>query len=72
MKKEIPNEAEIVFDDTMEAGTKKVEQEGKPGSVTTTYTQHFDNGKQTSVTKEDKETVQSTKRMIKVGSKTEG
>lgn len=72
VKKEIPYEAEIVFDDTMEAGTKKVEQEGKPGSVTTTYTQHFDNGKQTSVTKEDKETVQSTKRIIKVGSKTEG
>lgn len=72
VKKEIPYEAEIVFDDTMKAGTKKVEQEGKPGSVTTTYTQHFDNGKQTSVTKEDKETIQSTKRIIKVGSKTEG
>lgn len=69
---EIPFETEIIIDDSLEAGEKRVENPGKLGSKTTKVTQNFVNGKQVSINKEEINKTDPEKRVIKVGSKTNG
>ena len=72
VKEELPFETEIEFDDTLEAGTKIVVNEGKPGEVTKEITQTFENGTLKDTTEEETGRIEPEKRVIKVGSKTDG
>ena len=72
VKEEIPFETEIVFDDTLDAGTKKVVNEGKLGEVTKEITQTFENGDLKNTSENEIGRIDPEKRVIKVGSKTEG
>ena len=72
VKEELPFETEIEFDDTLEAGTKIVVNEGKPGEVTKEITQTFENGTLKDTTEKETGRIEPEKRVIKVGSKTDG
>ena len=73
VKKPVPFETEVVFDDTLEAGKQEVKQQGELGEDTVTSTQKIVDGKpsgepevKTDRTKEPK------KQIIRVGTKTTG
>ena len=67
----IPFEVEIVEDPTLSKGEKKVEQEGKAGSKTTSYEQAIKNGQPDGEAKEIGEPtiVEPTKHIVRVGTK---
>ncbi|MGX7107825.1 G5 domain-containing protein [Hutsoniella sourekii] len=71
-KNVVPFETEIVFDDTMKAGTSEVVTKGENGETTTTVTQSFTNGTKGELTTNTVENKKPTKQVIKVGSMTEG
>ena len=71
----IPFDVEIKEDPTLKNGEKVVEQEGKPGSKTTSYEQNIKNGKPDGEAKKISEeiTEQPTKHIIRIGTgETEG
>ena len=71
--KPIPFETEIVFDDTLEKGQQKVDQQGETGTEVVTSTQKIVDGKPSGdpeVTTE--RTKEPTKQIIRVGTKTTG
>ena len=67
----IPFEVEVIEDDTLTKGEKVVDQEGKPGSKTTSYVQAIKDGKADGeATKTDEEvTVEPTKHILRIGTK---
>ena len=65
VKSEIPYEVEIIEDDTMDAGTHKVEQEGEKGEKETTIV--IENSVEKS--RADKTTKEAKKKIIRVGTK---
>ena len=65
VKSEIPYEVEIIEDDTMDAGTHKVEQEGEKGEKETTIV--IENSVEKS--RADKTTKEAKKEIIRVGTK---
>ena len=65
VKSEIPFEVEIIEDDTMDAGTHKIEQEGENGEKETTIV--IENSVEKSKT--DKKTKEAKKKIIRVGTK---
>ena len=65
VKSEIPYEVEIIEDNTMDAGTHKVEQEGEKGEKETTIV--IENSVEKSRT--DKTTKEAKKKIIRVGTK---
>nr|WP_318780410.1 G5 domain-containing protein [Pseudoclavibacter sp. Marseille-Q3772] len=72
-EKPIPFETEVVFDDTLPAGEKVVDQKGELGTEVETSTQKLVDGKPSgdpTVTTE--RTKEPTKQIIRVGTKTEG
>ena len=66
-KEEIPFEVEIIEDNTMDAGTYKVEQEGENGEKKTTLT--IENSKEIEDKRKEEITKQPVKKIIKVGIK---
>ncbi|WP_298075932.1 G5 domain-containing protein, partial [uncultured Corynebacterium sp.] len=71
--KPIPFETEIVFDDSLEEGQQKVDQQGETGTEVVTSTQKIVDGKPSGdpeVTTE--RTKEPTKQIIRVGTKTTG
>ena len=72
-KVEVPFEVEIQFDDNLKPGEQVVSQEGVPGEKTRTTTLTIVNGEVTETKSgEFTETTAPTKKIIKVGSNTEG
>lgn len=73
VKKPVPFETEVVFDDTLAAGEQKVDQAGKLGEDTVTSTQKLVDGKPSGdpVVKTER-TAEPTKQIIRVGTKTAG
>ena len=73
VKKPVPFDTEVVFDDTLAAGEQKVDQEGKLGEDTVTSTQKLVDGKPSGdpVVKTER-TAEPTKQIIRVGTKTTG
>ena len=73
VKKPVPFETEVVFDDTLAAGEQKVDQAGKLGEDTVTSTQKLVDGKPSGdpVVKTER-TAEPTKQIIRVGTKTTG
>ena len=67
----IPFEVEIIEDDTLEKGTKVVDQEGIPGSKTTKYEQDIKNGQVDGEAKKISEevTLEPKKHIVRVGTK---
>ena len=67
----IPFEVKVIEDDTLTKGEKVVDQEGKPGSKTTSYVQAIKDGKADGeATKTDEEvTVEPTKHILRIGTK---
>ena len=65
VKSDIPYEVEIIEDDTMDAGTHKVEQEGEKGEKETTIV--IENSVEKS--RADKTTKEAKKKIIRVGTK---
>ena len=73
VKKPVPFETEVVFDDTLAAGKQKVDQEGKLGEDTVTSTQKLVDGKPNGDPVVDtKRTAEPVKQIIRVGTKTTG
>ena len=69
----IPYETEIVFDNTLKAGEKVIDQDGENGETTTTTKKHIENGKV--VRSEDPVTEETKKvqnQIIRVGTMTDG
>lgn len=67
---EVPYEMEVIEDDTLEAGKEVVDQEGKAGSKTTTYTQASKNGQADGALKSKvKSETKPQKRIVRVGKK---
>ena len=67
----IPFEVEVIEDNTLSKGEKVVDQEGKPGSKTTSYEQALKNGQPDGEAKKTGEetTEQPTKHIVRVGTK---
>lgn len=67
----IPFEVEVIEDDTLSKGEKKVDQEGKPGSKTTSYEQDIKNGNPEGKARKISEetTEDSVKHIVRVGTK---
>ena len=72
IEEEIPYETEVIFDDELKTGTMVVDQAGKPGSIKKEFIQHFENGEQKSTEEKELERTEPEKRIVRVGSKTEG
>lgn len=71
--KPIPFETEIVFDDTLEKGQQKVDQQGETGTEVVTSTQKIVDGKPSGDPEVNTErTKEPTKQIIRVGTKTTG
>ena len=70
IEKTLPFETEIQYDDTMEAGTKKVTQKGVTGSSEQTVTQKFTNGELADKEYSDEVTKKEpVKEIVKIGTK---
>ena len=67
----LPFEVEIIEDDTLAKGTKVVDQEGKPGSKTTSYEQDIKNGQPDGEARQAGEPIieEPTKHIVRVGTK---
>ena len=73
VKKPVPFETEIVFDDSLDSGKQEVKQEGKLGEDTVTSTQKLVDGKPSGdPVVETKRTEEPVKQIIRVGTKTTG
>ena len=66
---EVPFETEVIYDDTMEAGTSEVVQEGQPGKDKVTTTQTIVNSQVTDTKTETERVTEPTKKIIKIGTK---
>ena len=70
IEKTLPFETEIQYDDTMEAGTKKVTQKGVTGNAEQTVTQKFTNGELANKEYTDEVTTKEpVKEIVKIGTK---
>ena len=68
IEKEIPYETKVIYDDTLEAGYQKIENEGKPGKEKVTITTKIVDGKL--VTTESTEKIEDKEdRVVRVGVK---
>ena len=68
VEKEIPFETKVIYDDTLEAGFQKIENEGKPGKEKVTITTQIVDGKL--VTSESTEKIEDKEdRVVRVGVK---
>ncbi|MDK7181283.1 G5 domain-containing protein, partial [Corynebacterium riegelii] len=73
VKKPVPFETEIVFDDSLEEGKQEVKQVGRLGEDTVTSTQKLVDGKPSGdPVVETKRTEEPVKQIIRVGTKTTG
>ncbi|SCX06350.1 G5 domain-containing protein [Corynebacterium jeikeium] len=73
VEKPVPFETEIVFDDSLEEGQQKVDQQGETGTEVVTSTQKIVDGKPSGDPKVTTErTKEPTKQIIRVGTKTTG
>ena len=72
IKEVIPFKTEVIFDDTLQAGTMKVDKPGKLGERTKEFIQHFDNGVQTSTEEKLLSETPAENRVVRVGSMTDG
>ncbi|WP_306483785.1 G5 domain-containing protein, partial [Anaerococcus sp.] len=72
IEEEIPYETEVIFDEELETGTMVVDKAGKPGSIKKEFIQHFENGEQKSTEEKELGRTEAEKRIVRVGSKTEG
>ena len=68
----IPFETKVVFDNTLAAGTMKVDQPGKLGDLRKKFIQHFENGVQVKTEEEIIENTPAEDRIVRVGSMTDG
>ena len=66
---EVPFETEVIYDDTMEAGTSEVVQEGQPGKDKVTTTQTIVNSQVTDTKTETERVTEPVKKIIKIGTK---
>ena len=70
IEKTLPFETEVQYDDTMEAGTKEVTQNGVTGSAEQTVTQKFKNGELADKKYSDEVTKKEpVKEIVKIGTK---
>ncbi|OFU51436.1 G5 domain-containing protein [Aerococcus sp. HMSC10H05] len=69
---QIPYETKIIFDDTLASGTIKVDQPGKLGNIKNEVIAKFENGNQVSNEEKVLERTEPEKRIVRVGSKTDG
>ena len=68
MEREIPFETKVIYDDTLEAGSQTIENEGKPGKEKVTITTKISDGN--GETSETTETVtEKEDRVVRVGTK---
>ncbi|WP_339017437.1 G5 domain-containing protein [Corynebacterium hesseae] len=65
----VPFETEIIYDDTLEAGTQEVVQEGQLGKDKVTTTQIIENSKVTDTKSNTERVTEPVKKIIKVGTK---
>ena len=73
VEKPVPFETEIVFDDSLEEGQQKVDQQGELGTEVVTSTQKIVDGKPSGEPEVSTErTKEPTKQIIRVGTKTTG
>lgn len=72
IEEEIAYTTEVIFDDKLETGTMIVVQAGKPGNIKKEFIQHFENGEQKSTEEKELKRTEPEKRIVRVGSKTEG
>ena len=73
VEKPVPFETEIVFDDSLEEGQQKVDQQGELGTEVVTSTQKIVDGKPSGDPEVSTErTKEPTKQIIRVGTKTTG
>ena len=72
INEEIAYETQVIFDEELDAGTLKVDQAGKTGNIKKEFIQHFVNGEQKSTEEKVIERTEPEKRIVRVGSKTEG
>ena len=72
IKEVIPFKTEVIFDDTLPAGTMKVDQPGKLGERTKEFIQHFENGEQKSTEEKLISETPAEDRVVRVGSMTDG
>ncbi|WP_083293825.1 G5 domain-containing protein [Corynebacterium sp. HMSC08A12] len=66
---EVPFETEVIYDDTMEAGTSEVVQEGQPGKDKVTTTQTIVNSQVTDTKTETERVTEPVNKVIKIGTK---
>nr|MDK7631117.1 G5 domain-containing protein [Globicatella sanguinis] len=69
---QIPYETEIIFDETLASGTIEVDKPGQLGNIKTEVIAKFENGKQVSNEEKELERTEPEKRIVRVGSKTDG
>ena len=72
IKEVIPFKTEVIFDDTLPAGTMKVDKPGKVGERTKEFIQHFENGEQKSTEEKLISETPAEDRVVRVGSMTDG
>ncbi|WP_210386573.1 G5 domain-containing protein, partial [Globicatella sp. HMSC072A10] len=69
---QIPYETEIIFDDTLASGTIAVDKPGELGNIKNEVIAKFENGQQVSSEEKELERTEPEKRIVRVGSKTDG
>ncbi|WP_049691226.1 G5 domain-containing protein [Anaerococcus jeddahensis] len=70
IEREIPYETKVIYDDTLEAGTQKIEKEGKPGKEEVTITQKIKDSKPVGEATETTKTItEKEDRVVKIGVK---
>ncbi|WP_257993202.1 G5 domain-containing protein [Finegoldia magna] len=70
VEREIPFETKVIYDDTLEAGTQKIEKEGKPGKEEVTITQKIKDSKPVGEATETTKTItEKEDRVVRIGVK---
>ncbi|MDU6064514.1 MAG: G5 domain-containing protein, partial [Anaerococcus sp.] len=70
IEREIPYETKVIYDDTLEAGTQKIEKEGKPGNEEVTITQKLKDSKPVGEATETTKTItEKEDRVVRIGVK---
>ena len=70
VEREIPYETKVIYDDTLDAGSQVVDQEGKPGKEEVTITQKVEDSNPVGDPKETTKTItEKEDRVVRVGTK---
>ena len=70
IEREIPYETKVIYDETLESGTQKIEKEGKPGKEEVTITQKIKDSKPVGEATETTKTItEKEDRVVRIGVK---